>query len=143
MSAKTKLIIGFFGAIVLVALWQLIRVNTTLRDAVESADERNADYELRIKAYDQILKQNNIDVDSAELVALYLREELENIIIIRNEQINSPVPNYIDVMSYSDEQKRSEISRLVKDIDIKYRQFRKVLEGDSANQRHNEVPLQP
>lgn len=126
---KIVIVIVIIGLVA--ALIELLKQNKTLVDANVEAEKRNKDVELAYNALDKLMERYQIEFDSAEVVGAYLREDYTNINIRRDEIINQAIPNYVDVMSYSDQQQRSELSRLNKNIDVLWRQLREVQERDS------------
>lgn len=143
MSKGWKIALIFVALILLLAGWELVRSNTTLKDAIKAKDQRELDYQTTLKAYQALMDQINLDLDSAEVVNAYLQEDLKNIITIRDERINTTVPNFVDVMSYTEQQKRDSISSTVRYLIENGPKLRELQQGNSQESGHNEIPLRP
>lgn len=144
MSKFWKIVALCFVAFILLgAGWELIRRNTTLKNAVATAEEREAAYQLAIDAFEKALSELDVDLDSAAVVNAYLQEDLKNIITIRDERINTTVPNLVDVMSYTEQQKRDTISSTARYIIENGPKLRELQQRNSEEQGHNEIPLRP
>ena len=127
MNQLYKIPIAIIVIILIGAVLKLAQQNRIKRQALIEANERNEIYQGYIDSLNVELYLSKIAEDSLETVKDSELDRLKSITNNKQNYVESYVPNYIDVINWSDVVKRDSISAVVRRLDRLDREFSKVL----------------
>lgn len=143
LKAKFYIIIGLLSVLFLGVIWELVQSNKIEKSEKEAAQERNRALEHSYLRIDSLLRENGIEglelVRANDGLIVDLKIHTNNL----QDHAKAPTKRFIDVMSYTDAQKRDTISKSVRDQLRHNREFFEVFDRFMEEQRHYQDSLFP
>ena len=127
MIKPKEILIAIILVVLLGSVLELFKQNRIKRQALIEANERNQKYQGYIDSLNVELYLSKIAEDSLEAVKDSELDRLKSITNNKQNYVESYVPNYIDVINWSDINKRDSISAVVRRLDRLDRELSKVL----------------
>ena len=132
-----KIPLALLVIILIASVLELAQQNRIKRQALIEATERNESYRRYVDSLNVELYLSKLNQDSLGQVKDSELSQLKTINSNKINHVTNYVPNYIDIMPWSDVVKRDSISSLVKRIERLDAELLDLLNREATKQRHD------